>query len=119
MSRYQPQSWTLLIVLAIVIGTLAGVAAVRADDAPDGKAIFLAQKCDMCHAVSTAGIEAKVKSAAMQGPDLVDLDLQADWMTKYLKKEVDKDGKAHKKAFSGSDEELRTLIDWLLAQKKS
>ena len=25
--------------------------------APDGKAIFLAQKCNLCHSVSAAGIE--------------------------------------------------------------
>ena len=31
--------------------------------------------------------------------------------------EVEQEGKAHKKKFKGSDEELQVLVDWLLEQK--
>ena len=34
-----------------------------------------------------------------------------------MKREIDKDGKEHKKEFKGSDEELQALVDWLLEQK--
>jgi len=55
----------------------------------------------------------------MKGPDLVTLadKYESDWIIKYLKKEAKKDGKSHKKQFTGSDEELKALVDWLLKQK--
>ena len=87
----------------------------------DGKAIFLAQKCDTCHSVSTAGIVATTKSEKMKGPDLVGV-VQAHepaWIADFVHKKVDKDGKKHAKEFKGTEEELTALIDWLAAQKKS
>ncbi|MBL7128153.1 MAG: cytochrome c [Ignavibacteria bacterium] len=88
-------------------------------DEPDGKQIFEDEKCNLCHSVSTVGIEAKTKKEAFKGPDLVNLadSFEADWIVKYLKKEADKDGKSHKKPFKGTDEELQALVDWLLEQK--
>jgi cytochrome c5 len=86
----------------------------------DGKGVFEAQKCNLCHAVSSAGIEAKTKSEKLKGPDLVNLakDFEAEWIAKYLlKKAADKEGKSHEKPFKGSDEELQALVDWLLEQK--
>lgn len=113
-------------VLSVVGGALLLAMTVASSPAPamagsmDGKAIFQAQKCNMCHSVSTAGIEAMTKSEKMKGPDLVGIAEQHDaaWVTQYLKKEVDLDGKKHFKKFTGSDEELKTLVDWILAQKK-
>jgi cytochrome c551/c552 len=99
----------------LVLGAIFLVAPVVAEG--DGKAVFEAQKCDLCHSVSSAGIEATTKSDKMKGPDLVNLTHDAEWLTKYLKKEVDKDGKQHTKPFKGTDEELEALVDWLLAQK--
>ncbi len=87
---------------------------------PDGKQIFLDQKCNLCHSVSTAGIEATIKSAAMRGPDLVNVadKHDASWLKDWLHKKVEMNGKKHRKMFSGSDEELDALISWLQAQKK-
>jgi len=98
--------------LLVVLG--AGLAAAEEGD---GQALFQAQKCDMCHSVSTVGIEAKTKSAAMAGGDLVDLDREADWLVQYLKKEIQLNDKDHKKGFKGTDEELNVLVQWLLDQK--
>ncbi len=86
----------------------------------DGKEIFLKQKCDLCHTVSTAGIEAKVKSEAMKGPDLANVGDRhdAEWIENWLRKKVEMNGKKHPKAFTGSDEELGALIAWLQNQKK-
>ncbi len=86
----------------------------------DGKAIFLAQKCSLCHDVSSAAITATVKSAAMKGPDLTGKASKRDatLLNNYLRKKADINGKKHKKEFSGSDEEIGALIAWLQAQEK-
>ena len=107
-----------LAVLALAFPTAAGPL-FAGEGELDGKAIFLAQKCEMCHGVSTAGIEAKSK--AMKAPDLVGVVIaehDAKWIAGYLKKQADLNGKKHGKAFTGGDEELMVLISWLAEQKK-
>lgn len=86
----------------------------------DGKQIFLAQKCNMCHSVSSAGITATMKSEKMKGPDLTNLAAKQDAkaLNEYLRKKAPINGKKHGKEFTGSDEELGALIAWLQAQKK-
>jgi len=87
---------------------------------PDGKQIFLAQKCNLCHSVSSAGIERTMKSEKMAGPDLTNLASKQDaaTLTKFLKKEGEIGGKKHGKTFTGSDEELAAVVSWLHEQKK-
>jgi cytochrome c5 len=106
-----------VLVFAILLATLYSSAG-NAAAAPDGKAIFLAQKCNMCHSVSTAGIEATTKSATMKGPDLVNVKLDAAAITKFLHKETDMNGKKHPKNVQLPDADMKALIDWVLAQKK-
>jgi mono/diheme cytochrome c family protein len=91
-----------------------------ADPPADGKAVFLAQKCNTCHAVSTAAIEATTKSEKMKGPDLVGVVAEKgeEWTAKYLRKEIDKDGKKHGKEVKLTEEEMKKLLAWLAAQKK-
>ena len=104
---------------ALVSATLlAGTALMAADAggaARDGKQIFLDQKCNMCHAVSSAGI---TPTSKIKAPDLAGLASkeEAAWLTKFLKKDADKNGKKHIKNFTGSDEELATLVAWLQKQ---
>ena len=95
-------------------------AAAGGGGAPDGKAVFVAQKCSTCHSVSTAGIAATTKSDKMKGPDLVGLAASHDAaaIRAYLKKEGKIDDKAHRTAFKGTDAELDALVAWLLKQKK-
>ena len=106
-----------LLALALAFGLV--MAAPLAAEEADGKAVFEDQKCNLCHAVSTVGIEAKTKSEKLLGPDLVNMadSYEAEWLVQYIKKEVDKEGKSHTKPFKGSDEELQVLVDWLLEQK--
>lgn len=99
-------------------GEISAVAAAGGGGATDGKAIFLAQKCNMCHDVSTAGIAATTKSEKMKGPDLVNLTHDAATIEAYLKKAGKIDGKDHKMAWKGTDAELDALVAWLLKQKK-
>ncbi len=111
--------FTLSILLAVVLlaalysGPAAGQAAKL-----DGKAVFLAQKCNMCHNVPTQGIVRTMKSEKMAGPDIVNVKEDAAFLNKWLRKQVDLHGKKHGKAFTGSDEELGALIAWIQAQKK-
>ena len=109
---------TALGIIALALMTVSAVAEEEAD-LPAGHQAFVTLKCNMCHAVSSAGIEAKTKSEKMFGGDLVDLG--AEWEAKklasYMNQEMEKDGKPHKKEFKGTDEELQVLVDWLLEQK--
>jgi len=84
----------------------------------DGKQIFLAQKCNTCHSVSTEGIAATTKSEKMKGPDLVNVKEDAKLLNGYLRKTADIHGKKHGKQFTGSDEEIGALIAWIQKQEK-
>lgn len=86
----------------------------------DGKQIFLAQKCNLCHGVSSAAIEATTKSDKMKGPDLTNTASKRDAkvLNAYLRKTADINGKKHVKQFTGSDEEMGALIAWMQKQKK-
>jgi mono/diheme cytochrome c family protein len=107
--------------LAVFYSGPAASGAMAAAAAPanlDGKQIFLAQKCNLCHSIPTAGIERTVKSEKMAGPDLVNVKEDAGTLTKFLKKQAEINGKKHSKTFTGTDEELGALIAWIQAQKK-
>lgn len=103
---------TMALAVVAMVALTPAMTAYGADD--PGQEVFMAQKCNTCHGVEGAGIEAKMKGK-MAGPDLTKVaqDRDAEWITAYLKKEADIDGKKHGKAFTGSDEELQALIDWL------
>jgi mono/diheme cytochrome c family protein len=115
----QTIGFTLSVLLAVLLlavlysGPAAGQGAKL-----DGKAIFMAQKCNMCHNVPTQNIERTMKSEKMAGPDLVNIKVEAPTLIKYLRKQADINGKKHGKAFTGSDEELGALVAWIQAQKK-
>jgi mono/diheme cytochrome c family protein len=96
-----------------------GFASAEEAAAPDGKAIFLAQKCNMCHSVPTVEITRTTKSEKIAGQDLMTHDMEAEQLTKFIKKEVkNNEDKMHGKEFKGTEEELKTLVDWLLANKR-
>lgn len=105
--------------LAVAVALLAAPATAPAQTPSklDGKTIFVGQKCDACHAVTSAQIKPTGK---VKAPDLTEVapGLDAARLGKYLRKqEKTKAGKTHLKAFTGSDEELGALIAWLQAQK--
>jgi mono/diheme cytochrome c family protein len=101
------------LVVAVAVVAVTSVLAPSAGAATlDGKQIFLDQKCNMCHAVSSAGI---TPTGKIKAPDLAGLASKEDatWLGKFLRKAADKKGKKHLKPFTGSDEELGALIAWL------
>ena len=105
----------LLVALTISSAAYAGPAA---GGSLNGKTIFLAQKCNLCHSVSSAGIEAKMHGS-MAGPDLTGVGErhEAKLIEEFVTQQTEIDGQKHKKKFTGSDEELAALVDWLSAQK--
>src|SRR4029453_4572813 len=70
----------------LMVATLVALGA-TANAATDGKEIFLGQKCNMCHAVSPAGI---TPTGKIKAPDLTGLAAKEDpaWVGKFLKKEA-------------------------------
>ena len=116
----QTIGFTLSILAAVVMLAIFYSGPASGAAAPDGKQIFLAQKCNLCHSVSSAGIERTVKSEKMAGPDLTNTAAKVDaaTLTKFLKKEGEINGKKHGKGFTGSDAELSAVISWLQQQKK-
>ena len=111
--------WSLALTASLIVVPMVWNGDVVAEETSPGQTVFMAQKCNMCHAVSTVGIEAKMKSPKMMGPDLVGVGqrVDAETMGKYLRKEAQLEGKDHKKEWKGTPEELETLIAWINAQK--
>jgi cytochrome c551/c552 len=102
--------------LVITIVALYGFAFTIANQpGDDGKQIFVNNKCSMCHTITSAGIESKKSDAV----DLsaVGKDQTVEFLMKFLKKEAKLNDKDHKSSFKGSDEDLKTLVDWLLTLK--
>lgn len=82
--------------------------------AADGAQVFQDLKCNTCHAVPAAGIEAKLSKVPGGNLPKEGASHDAAWYTGFLKKEIQLDGKDHKKSFKGSDEELQAVVDWLV-----
>ena len=103
-----------LLALAVPAAALVSAPA-RAAEQLDGKKIFLAQKCETCHAVSSADIKMTGK---IKGPDLAGAAAKRDatLLSNYLRRNADINAKKHVKPFTGSDEELGALIAWLQKQ---
>lgn len=111
------RSIVFLVVLTATGFLLASMMA-AADTVGDGKALFVANKCNMCHSIDSQGVEKKLKSG--KGKDLSNVGAERDaaWLQKWLMKEIDLDGKKHEKAFKGTDAELQTIIKFLGGLKK-
>ncbi len=114
---------TLLISAAsVVVATfLMSAGTMHSSATSSGKSIFLDSKCDKCHTISSQSIERS--GATPPGklpPDLsgVGLKHNADWIKGWLLKEEELNGKKHLKKWSGSDDDLKTLCNWLASLKK-
>jgi cytochrome c peroxidase len=102
--------------LVITIVALYGFAFTIADEkSDDGKKLFVDNKCNMCHTVTSVGIESKKSDAV----DLstVGKDRTVEFLTKYLKKEAKLNDKDHKSSYKGTDEDLTKLVEWLSTLK--
>lgn len=107
--------------LALTVSLVTG-ATIRYP-ASSGKSIFLENKCSNCHSIASQGIEraGSPPAGGNQPPDLSTVGLRhnASWMTGWLLKEEEMNGKKHLKKFSGSDDDLATLTSWLASLKSA
>lgn len=99
-----------------------------ADAVAPGQDIFIKNKCSQCHTITALKItkeEGAEEEEAVEGeekvdpPDLSDVgkNRTAEWITKWEKKEEKNKGRKHKKKWKGTDEDLKTLADWLATLK--
>jgi len=92
-----------------------------AGPAASGSELFVQHKCDTCHSVAAAGIEAKVKVDKMKGPDLGGYkDTKGPGvLLQYQRQEIELDGKKHKKKYEGTSEDFDAILAWLAGLKKA
>ncbi|NIL99409.1 MAG: hypothetical protein GTN89_00230 [Acidobacteria bacterium] len=109
MSR-SSRDYLLIVPTALVLVALFAGPAFAEDE---GQGAFVAQKCNMCHSVPQAELVAKVKSEKMKGPDLPAVARDSEWLTQFLKREIQNEGQEHKKEYTGTDEELQAIAAWL------
>lgn len=103
-----------LTVVAMAMLTGAGT---NKENLPDAKANFIAAGCNSCHSIQSQGIAKTGKSDAR---DLSGCGLRhnADWIVKFLNKEVTLDDKKHVKKWKGSAPDLATVATWLAGLKR-
>jgi mono/diheme cytochrome c family protein len=99
--------------IVVAVAAMFAFSSLQAAEAKkDGKEIFTAAKCTMCHTVDAAGIKKAPKKT-----DLTGVEMPAEKIEKYLNKEADLNGKKHAVKFNGSKEDLTVLAKWIAAQK--
>ncbi len=104
-------------VIMLLLGTVSSAALRNADEDPAGKKVFIEKKCMTCHSVDSQGLTLEAKKA-----NIPDLSFAGDhndsaFIVEYLKKNEKINDKAHPMAFKGTDEELKSLADWLASLK--
>ena len=83
----------------------------------DAKQLFLDKKCNSCHSIDALKIAKTNANSKAADLSTVGKVRTAEFLTKYLKKEADIDGKKHGVAFKGTDEEFKAMVDWLAGLK--
>jgi hypothetical protein len=109
-----------LFVLAFAVNILMGAGLLHSNGG-DGKSIYNQYKCAKCHAIQSEGIaRAGEAPEGKQPPDLSGAGVKRDaaWISKWLVKEEEVNGKKHVKKCGGSEDELKTLSNWLATLKK-
>jgi len=99
----------------LVLGLSMAMAQDEKEEDP-GKTIFKNNKCQSCHSIEAAGMK---KKPNQKPPDLsaVGSKHEAAFLAAFLKKKEAINDKKHAISFKGSDEELETLVQWLVSLK--
>jgi mono/diheme cytochrome c family protein len=112
---------------------LLAMGAAFAADVPAGQKVFLDAKCNSCHTLKAAKIEKRKAATTEEGeetsatstttkkqpPDLSGAGIKRDaaWIEGWLLRKELVDGKKHKKKFTGTPEEAKTVSAWLATMK--
>ena len=127
----------LFMVMAIFALWILKQPGARADQKASFIKIFKQQECTKCHSLNVykMGVvpvedededEDMDEEDTIEAPDLSELSDKvlkselkpADYIRKFLKKELKRDGKKHKHIFKGSEQEFKILISHLLEISK-
>ncbi|MFP4369840.1 MAG: c-type cytochrome [Candidatus Kapaibacterium sp.] len=84
-----------------------------AKETENPKKIFEDNKCELCHSIKAADIEAKKKSDKNPDLSVMSADHEMALLKDYLNKKAEINNKKHPLPFRGSDDDLETLISWL------
>lgn len=105
-------------VMALGLSAAFMLAGAAGSTPPDGQGIYLASKCNSCHAVASKSIEKT--NANSKAPDLsgTGLSHNAEWFKGWLLKTETLNGKKHVKKFTGPDDQLNTLAQWLTTLRR-
>jgi cytochrome c553 len=113
----QRKTMKYLLSLFVILSTVLffGFNSIQTGD-PEGKTIFVNNKCGTCHSVESAGLSTKAKKST----DLSDTGskYEKELLTGYLLKKEKINNKNHPAAFKGTEEELVQLTNWLGSLKK-
>ncbi|GAB6283211.1 MAG: hypothetical protein STSR0008_19690 [Ignavibacterium sp.] len=100
-------------IFVFFIVALFGAAFANApNEDPEGKKLFLSNKCNTCHAIQSQGITTNSKK---QNPDLSDIGTKykADFLKNYLMKKEKINTKTHPALYKGTEKDLDVLVKWL------
>lgn len=103
---------SVILIAALFVG-FSGIT--WSEDAPkiDAAKMFVDKKCNSCHSIDALKITKTNANSKAGDLSLVGKVRTSDFLTKYLKKEADIDGKKHGVAFKGTDDEFKAMVDWL------
>lgn len=114
----------LQVLVPVIVSFVFAGAVWSSETAEEGKKIFLANKCNMCHSLEAEKIEkttggfqkSKEKNVP---PDLSNVGSRrsADWMKLYLMKKEKNQNVLHVRLYKGSETDLDTLTKWLATLK--
>ena len=101
--------------ISAIVALFAFAFSFSQDQDLNGKQIFVDNKCNNCHTVTTMEITSKKDDAT----DLSNVGTLGDakLLKSYLLKESKINDQDHKIKFKGSEAELNTLTEWLLSLK--
>jgi hypothetical protein len=104
-----------ILFISTIVALFAFAFSFSQDQDLDGKQIFINNKCNNCHTVTTMEITSKKDDAT----DLSNASKvgDANLIKSYLLKEVKINDQEHKLKFKGSEAELNALVNWLLTLK--
>lgn len=104
-----------LVFISAIVALFAFAFSFSQEGETDGQQIFTDSKCTKCHSIESLELSSKKDDAV----DLSNVGSQrnAEFLTKYLVKEEKLNEKKHKTKFKGSEEELNTLVNWLVTLK--
>ena len=107
---------SLLTIAAIISGFLINLNAEGITEEPIK--IFKNQKCNSCHSIKILDIEKKNKKS--KAPDLSSVGSKhgPDFFVEWLQKKRTQHGKKHPIKFSGSNDELFSLIGFLVSLRE-